>query len=146
MKLLSVQYFRCAQHASAGSLVFWTLPPGQASAPSQGAKKGARTGWRARLQCSCARGLVHPPAVLQLESPSALLQIQARWQTFVPTSTSHGGHPADGCGQGPSSGASAEYRSREKDLGCTPQQLLQPMLVIYLIQSQSFCSILVVSH
>ena len=129
MKLLSVQYFRCAQHASAGSLVFWTMPPGQASAPSQGAKKGARTGWRARLQCSCARGLVHPPAVLQLESPSALLQIQARWQTFVPTSTSHGGHPADVYGQGPSSGASAEYRSGKKIWAAPHSSCYSPCLL-----------------
>ena len=58
-----------------------------------GEETGTGTGWRARLQGSCTRGLVHPPAVPQLESPSALFQIQARWQTFVPTSTSHGGHP-----------------------------------------------------
>lgn len=34
----------------------------------------------------------------------------------------------------------------KKDLGCTPQQPLLPMLVIHLIQSQSLHRILVFSH
>ena len=94
VKLLFVKYFQCACHALAEYLVFWHTIC-RAGFNTHLWERRRALGWGEGLSCGAAvpKALSIPQAALQLDGPSALSQIQARQQTFVPISTSHVGHP-----------------------------------------------------
>lgn len=142
MKFLFVQYFQCAQHASG------PCPQG-------------------RLQCHDGRGDGHwdgvegsaagqlhqrprpPPCSPAAGEPFSIVPDPDKVADLCPHIHQPWGPPLV---MGVTVGKvtlQEPVMSKDpwkKDLGCAPQQPLLPMLVIYLIQSQILCRILVVSH